>query len=55
MQAVTGDEASGYSNNIADIIGPMIISGNGEVITNYIDTGGLTNSPSRYYRIRLVP
>ncbi len=25
------------------------------VTTNYLDTGGATNSPSRFYRVRLVP
>jgi len=53
VQAATGDEASGYSNNIADIIGPMIISGNGDVITNYINFGAMINSTSWYYQIRL--
>jgi hypothetical protein len=23
--------------------------------TNYLDTGGATNTPARYYRVRLVP
>jgi hypothetical protein len=23
--------------------------------TNYLGTGGVTNFPSRYYRVRLVP
>jgi hypothetical protein len=33
----------------------LIISGSGNVTTNYTDIGGGTNNPSRYYRIRLVP
>jgi len=44
-----------YSNNFADISGPIIINGNGDAITNYLDGGAATNGPSRYYRIRLVP
>jgi hypothetical protein len=24
-------------------------------LTNYLDSGGATNTPSRYYRVRLVP
>jgi hypothetical protein len=35
--------------------GLIIISGSGDATTNYIDAGGATNIPSRYYRIRLVP
>lgn len=33
----------------------IILSGHGSVITNYLDVGALTNSASRFYRIRLVP
>jgi hypothetical protein len=35
--------------------GSIILPGSGDATTNYIDDGGATNSPSRYYRIRLVP
>ena len=24
-------------------------------VTNYLDVGGATNKPSRYYHVRLVP
>jgi hypothetical protein len=27
----------------------------GDTATNYTDSGGATNGPSHYYRIRLVP
>ena len=33
----------------------IIIPGSGDATTNYVDVGGATNTPSRYYRIRLVP
>jgi T5SS/PEP-CTERM-associated repeat protein len=37
-------------------LGPLfIIPGAGESTTNYLDVGGATNKPSRYYRVRLVP
>jgi len=26
-----------------------------DVMTNYVDVGGGTNKPTRYYRVRLVP
>jgi len=47
VQAGNGG-TSGYSTNILqDIAGPF-----GPSITNYLDTGGATNIPTRYYRIR---
>jgi len=54
VQAATGD---GYDTNFVDITIPphIIISGSGDVTTNYTDTGGATNSSSRFYRVRLVP
>ena len=33
----------------------MLITGSGNVVTNFTDTNGATNKPARYYRIRLVP
>src|ERR1017187_6055716 len=39
-----------YSN-----ISPFItITGSGDVTTNYLDVGGATNGPSRFYRVALV-
>ena len=35
--------------------GPIAIPGSGDTVTNYLDAGGATNVPSRYYRIRLGP
>lgn len=55
VQASAGDATSGYSNNFVDISGPIGIDGSGDVMTNYVDEGGVTNRPFRYYRIRLVP
>ncbi len=52
VQAVT---AGGYSTNFADLSGPIIIAGSGDVTTNFTDTGGATNGPCRYYRVRLAP
>ena len=47
--------AGGYTTNFTDIGGSIILQGSGDVITNYVDGGGATNVPSRFYRIRLVP
>jgi pectate lyase len=55
VQAATGDGNGGYATNFTDISDPIIISGSGDVTTNYVDGGGLTNNPSRYYRVRLIP
>src|ERR1017187_462576 len=55
VQATTGDGNGGYATNFTDISGPVIITGSGDATTNYTDTGAATNSPSRYYRVRLVP
>jgi polygalacturonase len=55
VQATAGNGSGGYATNFADISNPIIISGSGDATTNYTDSGGATNSPSRYYRVRLVP
>jgi pectate lyase len=55
VQATTGNGSGGYATNFTDISGPVIITGSGDATTNYTDAGGATNSPSRYYRVRLVP
>ena len=52
VQAATGGN---YTTNFADISGLIILPGIGDVTTNYIDVGGATNTPSRYYRVRLSP
>lgn len=44
-----------YTTNFVDLTGSIIIPGTGDVTNNYVDSGGATNKPSRYYRIRLVP
>jgi hypothetical protein len=55
VQATAGDP--GYAtNSFADISDPIIIPVNpNDVTTNYVDVGGGTNVPSRFYRVRLVP
>ena len=57
VQATTGDVSGGYNTNFVDITSPphIVISGSGDATTNYVDAGGATNGPSRFYRIRLVP
>jgi PKD repeat protein len=56
VQATAGDGNGGYvTTNFTDISGPIILGVVGDTTTNYTDAGGATNSPSRYYRIRLGP
>ena len=55
VQATVGDANGGYTNNFNDISGSITIPVSGDATTNYLDAGGATNAPSRYYRIRLVP
>jgi len=52
LQSTTGDVDGSYSNNFADI---FVVNGSVSVITNYLDAGAAINSPTRYYRVRLVP
>ena len=49
LQAVT---AANFTTNMADI---FTVTNTAGTATNYLDVGAVTNSPSRYYRIRLVP
>jgi fibronectin-binding autotransporter adhesin len=50
-----GDQLDGgFTNNFQDIAS-VIITGVGDVTTNYVDNGGATNEPASYYRVRLGP
>jgi beta-glucanase (GH16 family) len=51
----TSSPGDSYATNFLDISSPIIISGSGDVITNYPDIGGATNTPLHFYRIRLGP
>jgi len=53
LQMTPGDGSGGYdTNNFADIFTVTNTTG---VITNYLDSGVMTNAPVRYYRVRVVP
>jgi C1A family cysteine protease len=52
---VTNGTAGGYTNSFSDLSPLFIIPGASDVLTNYLDVGGATNAPSRFYRVRLVP
>lgn len=55
VQVTAGDASGGFSNNFADVSSSIVAPGSGQVTTNYLDSGGATNTPSRFYRVRLVP
>ena len=55
LQVSPGADGGSYSNNFADLPPQLITIGAGILTTNRVEAGGATNSPARYYRIRLVP
>ena len=55
VQFTSGDANGGYNNNFIDLSPVMILTNIGTTVTNYVDMGGATNSPSRFYRVRIVP
>jgi hypothetical protein len=52
LQATAGDSGGGFTNDFADL---FTVTNTVGPATNYLDIGGATNFPSRFYRIRLVP
>ena len=55
VQASPGDGHGGYTtNNFVDISPTNFVASLGYSQTNYVDVGGATNRPSRYYRVRQV-
>ena len=55
LQFTTGATGGIYSNNFAALSPVIVPAGVGLTTTNYLDIGGATNSPARYYRVRLIP
>jgi polygalacturonase len=53
LQFTTGNVNGGYAtNNFTDL---FIVTNTVGGVTNYLDVGGVTNFPARFYRVRLVP
>jgi hypothetical protein len=46
--------ASSLTGGYSDLSTNLLITGSGSATTNYVDVGGATNTPSRFYRIRMV-
>jgi subtilisin family serine protease/PKD repeat protein len=55
VQTTDGSAEGSYMTNFTDLSGLIIIPDGGDATTNYLDSGGATNAPGRYYRVRLVP
>jgi hypothetical protein len=47
--------AGNVVGTFADISAPLTIPGSGAVTTNFVEVGGSTNTPARFYRLRLIP
>jgi PKD repeat protein len=56
VQINGGSPDGSCTTNFTDL-SPLIIlpPGTGDTVTNYTDPGSATNTPTRYYRVRLVP
>jgi large repetitive protein len=55
LQSTQTAAAAGYSSNLFFDVSPLIIMGGvGQSTTNYLDIGAATNSPARFYRVRLA-
>lgn len=55
VQITNGSNGNFATNGFTDVGSLMIIPGSGSATTNYVDLLGVTNQPSRYYRVRQVP
>jgi len=54
VQVMTGN--FGAASNAFTDLSPPIVAGGGDLTnTSYLDIGGATNRPARFYRVRLVP
>jgi hypothetical protein len=54
VQATNGGPGGSYNTNFNDLAS-FIFGPSGEITNTYVDPGGATNIPSRFYRVRLVP
>jgi len=56
LEFTAGTASGGYSNNFVSANVTNILSGGTGtgIVTNMLDSGGATNSPSRYYRVRVL-
>lgn len=55
IQATSGTANNGFTDDFLDVSPPIVVLGTGDVITNFLDVGAVTNKSARYYRVRVVP
>jgi hypothetical protein len=48
----TGAAGGSFTNNFTNLSPRIFVAGTGATSTNYLDSGGATNTPARYYRVR---
>jgi hypothetical protein len=53
LERTTGDGSGGFATN--NFIPIFTVTNTVGTATNYLDVGGATNFPARFYRVRLVP
>ncbi len=56
LEFTAGTASGGYSNDFTSTGQTNILSGGTGtgIVTNMVDAGGATNTPSRYYRVRVL-
>ncbi len=56
LQVAIPGPGGSYSTNFVDLTTPphILTVGTADITTNFVDVGGATNTPSRFYRVRLV-
>ena len=52
LQSATGAVDGSYSNNFSDL---FVVTNTTDIVTNGVDVGGAITTPSRFYRVRVVP
>ncbi len=53
LQSTAGSSNGSYDTNT--FVDVFVVTNTLDTTTNYLDAGAATNSPIRYYRVRLVP
>jgi len=55
LQATSGAVDGSYTDNFVDLSPQIILTGSASAVTtNFLDSGGATNSPPRYYRVKMT-
>jgi uncharacterized membrane protein len=53
LQSSSGSSGDGVSNNFTDHSTPLVAPAGDMVTMTYLDIGGATNKPAKYYRVRI--